>query len=255
LFYEIQRLGYYGARYYDPKVSVWLSVDPKDYAFPNVTPYSFNMSNPIMMIDPGGDSTIVVSLGKGKYEVRQAETKSGDRGVYVATFDKKGKRTLTGEKLGNSITTHSFVDKNNIAVKGAVIDMNSREGQNFVDEIIADDPNLFTYAVYPKTGGDKAHYDFKHRNFGDKADRLPYYYRGSVNSEGEIGSARDFGNIGAGIVAGRAGMSWGMARLGFDGYQGSSEPATSQMAQRIGYDLGRKLFTQDAYKNKRRYGY
>ncbi len=50
-------LVYYGARYYNAKLSVWLSVDPVSHAFPSVTPYSVMMNNPIMMIDPGGDST------------------------------------------------------------------------------------------------------------------------------------------------------------------------------------------------------
>lgn len=31
---------YYGARYYDPKVSVWLSVDPLAASFPSQTPYN-----------------------------------------------------------------------------------------------------------------------------------------------------------------------------------------------------------------------
>ncbi len=41
-------------------ISVWLSVDPKADAFPSVTPYSAFMNNPIMMVDPGGDSVIAV---------------------------------------------------------------------------------------------------------------------------------------------------------------------------------------------------
>ncbi len=45
---------YYGARYYDPGLSIWLSVDPLAKEFPNWTPYNFNMSNPINMIDPDG---------------------------------------------------------------------------------------------------------------------------------------------------------------------------------------------------------
>jgi RHS repeat-associated protein len=53
---------YYGARYYNPMVSVWLSVDPKAYAFPHVTSYNFLLNNPIMMVDPGGDSTFQLRL-------------------------------------------------------------------------------------------------------------------------------------------------------------------------------------------------
>jgi len=51
-------LYYYGARYYDPKVSVWLSVDPLANEFPSWTPYHFVHNNPINLIDPDGRSAI-----------------------------------------------------------------------------------------------------------------------------------------------------------------------------------------------------
>ncbi|MFN5774554.1 RHS repeat domain-containing protein [Flavobacterium sp.] len=47
-------LYYYGARYYDPKVSIWLSVDPLAEKFPNHSPYNFCFNNPINFIDPFG---------------------------------------------------------------------------------------------------------------------------------------------------------------------------------------------------------
>jgi RHS repeat-associated protein len=47
-------LYYYGARYYNPMVSVWLGVDPKAHWYPNKTPYNFTGNNPIMLIDPNG---------------------------------------------------------------------------------------------------------------------------------------------------------------------------------------------------------
>lgn len=46
---------YYGARYYDPKISVWLSVDPLASKYPHVTPYNFVENNPIMLVDPTGE--------------------------------------------------------------------------------------------------------------------------------------------------------------------------------------------------------
>lgn len=45
---------YYGARYYDPKISVWLSVDPLAHKYPSLSPYNFVANNPIMLIDPDG---------------------------------------------------------------------------------------------------------------------------------------------------------------------------------------------------------
>ncbi len=45
---------YYGARYYDPKVSVWLSVDPKAHWYLGHSPYNFSLNNPINLVDPNG---------------------------------------------------------------------------------------------------------------------------------------------------------------------------------------------------------
>jgi RHS repeat-associated protein len=45
---------YYGARYYNPRVSVWLSVDPLAHKGPNLTPYAFTHYNPIVLVDPDG---------------------------------------------------------------------------------------------------------------------------------------------------------------------------------------------------------
>ena len=45
---------YYGARYYNPMTSVWLSVDPLADKYPSLTPYAFVANNPIMLIDPDG---------------------------------------------------------------------------------------------------------------------------------------------------------------------------------------------------------
>ena len=45
---------YYGARYYDPKISIWLSVDPLAHKYPSLSPYVFTGNNPIMLVDPDG---------------------------------------------------------------------------------------------------------------------------------------------------------------------------------------------------------
>lgn len=47
-------LSYFGARYYNPKWSIWLSVDPLAEKFPDRSPYNYTMNNPINLIDPDG---------------------------------------------------------------------------------------------------------------------------------------------------------------------------------------------------------
>jgi RHS repeat-associated protein len=47
-------LHYYGARYYQSKLSVWMSVDPKAHMAPDWTPYRFGFANPLLYTDPDG---------------------------------------------------------------------------------------------------------------------------------------------------------------------------------------------------------
>jgi len=47
-------LYYYGARYYDPKISLWLSVDPLAEKYPGMSPYNYTAGNPVKYIDPTG---------------------------------------------------------------------------------------------------------------------------------------------------------------------------------------------------------
>ncbi len=49
---------YYGARYYNPKWSIWLSVDPLTEKFYDVSPYAYTLNNPINYIDPDGRDVI-----------------------------------------------------------------------------------------------------------------------------------------------------------------------------------------------------
>jgi len=47
-------LYYYGARYYDPRTSVWISVDPLAEKNPDVGSYVYCEDNPVVFVDPDG---------------------------------------------------------------------------------------------------------------------------------------------------------------------------------------------------------
>jgi RHS repeat-associated protein len=56
-------LSYFGARYYDSKVSLWISVDVMAEKYPSISPYAYVANNPINAIDPDGKDIIVLAHG------------------------------------------------------------------------------------------------------------------------------------------------------------------------------------------------
>ena len=53
-FDEETGLYYYGARYYEPRVSLWISTDPKQEKTSNITTYAYCINNPVAYIDHDG---------------------------------------------------------------------------------------------------------------------------------------------------------------------------------------------------------
>ncbi|MGC3979157.1 MAG: RHS repeat-associated core domain-containing protein [Paludibacteraceae bacterium] len=77
-------LYYYGARYYDPKTSVWISVDPLAEKYPTVSSYVYCIGNPIIFKDVDG------------------------RDVYLATETKGTGHTFLVVKKGNNIIVYTY---------------------------------------------------------------------------------------------------------------------------------------------------
>lgn len=92
------------------------------------------------------------------------------------------------------------------------------------------------------------HYDLKSRGLAEDANEqesLIHRTRGSITKDGKMASARDFGNVAAGIVAARYGVPHFLAKQRFNKLQGGNEPPVSAKAQQIGLDIGSKLGLRD----------
>ena len=61
-FDEETGLYYYGERYYDPKLSLWMSADPMMEKYPSLSPYSYTFNNPIRLKDYKGEETITAII-------------------------------------------------------------------------------------------------------------------------------------------------------------------------------------------------
>ena len=82
-------LYYYGARYYDPRTSVWLSVDPLAEKKLWMSSYVYCSNNPVMKIDPDGRSDI--EIDKQNKTIKCTENTKSDN-IYV--INEKGEKTL-----------------------------------------------------------------------------------------------------------------------------------------------------------------
>ena len=65
-FDEETGLYYYGARYYEPRLSLWMSTDPLEGKYPNISSYCFTANNPIVYIDLKGLDLVKVSVPANK---------------------------------------------------------------------------------------------------------------------------------------------------------------------------------------------
>ena len=58
-FDEETGMYYYGARYYEPRLSLWMSTDASQEKHPNITTYCYAVANPIKFIDPDGNDIVI----------------------------------------------------------------------------------------------------------------------------------------------------------------------------------------------------
>src|SRR5690606_24043388 len=92
---------YYGARYYDPRLSIFISVDP--LAEQTMEPYQYVSNNPIMLIDPDGMSPISVfakmAAKSGLKQTAKSTVKSVITNRLKAYSSKGWAKQLMGDAL------------------------------------------------------------------------------------------------------------------------------------------------------------
>ena len=105
-------LYYYGARYMDPKISMWLGVDPLREKYPSVTGYCYTMDNPIGLMDPTGMApkypTIKETIVYGMKHSRTFKKLLSLAGITLKNYDQNisfGRYTATDGETGKITLT------------------------------------------------------------------------------------------------------------------------------------------------------
>jgi hypothetical protein len=147
----VKRLYYYGARYYDPRTSVWLSVDPLADKKPWFTPYAYCANNPLIFIDPDGRDEWLFDE-RGHY-VDRVENKDKDI-IHIVNNKDDRKIIRTSQDYKNGTIKSLNEDKNSDNKKVTILNITDEDNAYSIFKFFAQDsPIEWAYNVFDMDDG------------------------------------------------------------------------------------------------------
>ena len=105
-FDEETGMYYYGARYYDPRLSLWMSTDPLQEKYQNISTYCYAANNPIKFIDSDGRKLLFASgtteAFKQKFRAAIMYLHEHNADGIIAQIDKSSTIIYITERVGES---------------------------------------------------------------------------------------------------------------------------------------------------------
>ena len=125
-FDEETGMYYYGARYYEPRLSLWISVDPKASKMPSWSPYSAFFNNSIRFIDPDGHEPTPAEAariaahvyGDKKDDILTGGWRVSKRNFGIKLTDETSLRSLVYERVvGGKVTEYVYATAGSVESK------------------------------------------------------------------------------------------------------------------------------------------
>ena len=235
-FDEETGMYYYGARYYDPRLSLWMSVDRFAEKYPATSGYNYAINNPVRYIDINGDSIRVSSENRelfnktlkdvfGEFSSKFSYTQS-DMLVFSGENKGMGKaqrkvfkrlkkvmysKTITNIQYGKDTQiTDRYGNKSSSKAEsgGGAATLLASENENYNQNFIVIDPNKtigetmeVTDAYYKEPIDPQNGARFKKVTFQTNQTDMTFHEIGYVVYEGKgQHKVLDFNNIVRGIL-------------------------------------------------------
>ena len=124
---------YFGSRYYNSDLSIWLSVDPMADKYPSISPYTYCANNPVKLVDPNGEDVVILNApqGAGGYGHMAAVIQDEEGNWYYMTMGAAENGNLSqvlSSGVGGGMTLESCGTKDmEEAIEFAKKDVNNSE--------------------------------------------------------------------------------------------------------------------------------
>ena len=192
-------LYYYGARYMDPKISMWLGVDPLLEKHTGLSAYTFCYNNPIKIIDPLGTDTVNLlpppEQDARTYALRMdAKYLNPDPRVINVWghgndtgIEYNGKDISTGEEFDNVLKEHSSVWKDHKDGEFAIIVLHSCSTSKFAKKLSESKKFKNVLIIAPDKNIQVRYKNIKRLGYNSKTKRTnylsQYIYTGVSNNK------------------------------------------------------------------------
>jgi len=181
-------ISYFGARYYDSDLSVWLSVDPMSDKYPHQSPFMYCSGNPVMRIDPNGNDDFTIDKKTGDVKLVKKTDDETDRVVKTYSSGKR-KGEVKYDRKGEAKTAFGGVEK------GILSDgINFQENDNIIEvggkgQATVDGVKSFTLQLSEYVGREIKGFSYSSKSDGNISHMLLCNYKNNGLME-SYGSAR-----------------------------------------------------------------